>query len=80
MALQNRYGKWHYRFKFNGQTYTKTTGLPATSQNMREANRKEQQHLQRLRDGRQTSREIVLRRLREMTHVCSPRMIHQACN
>lgn len=61
MALQNRYGKWHYHFKFNGQRYAKTTGLAATSQNMREANRKEQEHIQRLREGRRTSREIVVR-------------------
>jgi integrase len=65
MALVKRYGKWHYQFKFKGKKYAATTGLVATSQNMREATRKEQQHIQRLREGCQTYREIVVREFNE---------------
>jgi integrase len=61
MSLQNRDGIWHYRFKFHGTPYRRTTGLAATPQNKRAAQGKENEHFQRLKDGRQPSREIVVR-------------------
>jgi integrase len=37
MAIENRYGKWHYRFQFKGKTYRHDTGLEATERNRRAA-------------------------------------------
>ncbi|HEY4930112.1 MAG TPA: tyrosine-type recombinase/integrase [Terriglobales bacterium] len=61
MSLLNRNGNWHYRFKFHGKPYRKTTGLDATEQNKRAAQVKENEHFQRLKDGRKPSHDIVVR-------------------
>lgn len=36
-GLRNRDGKWHYRFKLNGQEYSGSTELTATTQNVNDA-------------------------------------------
>ena len=61
MSLLSRNGIWHYRFKFHGKPYRRTTGLDATEQNKRAAQVKENEHFQRLKDGRKPSHEIVVR-------------------
>jgi len=62
MALRNRSGVWHYRFKLDGKEYSGTTDLAATKQNTSKAQDLEQEHLQALRDGRRPTRRIVVRR------------------
>jgi len=61
MSLRNRNGIWHYRFKLDGKEYAGTTDLAATPQNMREAQRQETNHLQALREGRSSTRRIIVR-------------------
>src|SRR5215831_19426318 len=65
MSLRNRNGIWHYRFKLDGREYAETTGLAATPQNMREAQRQEFEHVQALREGRRTTRRVVVRQFSE---------------
>jgi integrase len=62
MALRNRSGVWHYRFKLDGKEYSGTTDLAATKQNTSKAQDLEQEHLEALRDGRRPTRRIVVRR------------------
>jgi integrase len=61
MALRNRGGVWHYRFKLDGKEYSGTTDLAATKQNTSRAQVLEQEHLHALRDGRRPTRRIVVR-------------------
>ena len=61
MALRNRGGRWHYRFKLDGKEYSGTTDLAATKQNLREAQQIESEHLKALREGRRPSLRVVVR-------------------
>jgi integrase len=61
MTVRNRGGKWHYRFMYAGKEYSQTTGLSATKQNLREAERMQSDHMRDLREGRTTHRKIVVR-------------------
>ena len=65
MPLRNRNGIWHYRFKLDGKRYAATTGLAATQQNMREAQDLESKHRQALREGRHTTRRILIRQFND---------------
>jgi integrase len=61
MALRNRGGKWHYRFKVDGKHYGATTGLAATKRNETKAQQVEVEHRQALLEGRNPSRKIQVR-------------------
>lgn len=61
MALRNRGGRWHYRFKMDGKEYNGSTGLDATKRNQREAQRIESDHLRALREGRNPSHRVIVR-------------------
>jgi site-specific recombinase XerD len=61
MALRNRNGVWHFRFKFDGREYAETTGLAATQQNTTRAQEMEFEYRQALREGRKPFRRIVVR-------------------
>lgn len=61
MALRNRGGRWHYRFKVDGKRYTGTTGLAATERNRTKAQQVEWDHRQALLEGRNPSRKIQVR-------------------
>jgi integrase len=61
MALRNRGGIWHYRFKFDGREYSGATSLAATARNTTAALRVEAEHRDALREGRQAPRRIVVR-------------------
>ena len=65
MALRNRNGKWHYRFRLDGRRYELTTGLAATERNRREAQSQESEHIQALREGRRTSGRIAIRQFND---------------
>lgn len=65
MSLRDRNGKWHYRFRLDGRRYEATTGLDATERNKREAQSQESEHIQALREGRRTSRRIVVRQFND---------------
>ncbi len=60
MALRNRGGKWHFRFKLDGREYAETTGLAATKQNMTKAQQIEFEYRQSLLEGRRPSRRIII--------------------
>jgi integrase len=61
MALRNRGGRWHYRFKVDGKRYAETTGLAATTRNKTKAQQVEAQHRLALLEGRNPSRKIQVR-------------------
>jgi|SRR5579859_3358173 len=61
MALRNRNGTWHYRFKLQGKEYAQSTGLAATKSNIREAQQIESAHLKTLMEGKRPSRRIEVR-------------------
>ena len=51
MSLRERSGKWHYRFKSAGRTWTGDTGLAATGRNKNAALLKEAEARKKVRDG-----------------------------
>lgn len=61
MALSERRGKWHFRFKLDGKEYGGTTGLAATSRNETKARQMEQEYRQALQDSRHPIRKVVIR-------------------
>lgn len=61
MALRNRGGVWHFRFKLDAREYAETTGLAATKQNATKAQQKELEYRQALMEGRRPSRRLVVR-------------------
>jgi site-specific recombinase XerD len=61
MTLRNRGGIWHYRFKLDGKEYSGTTDLAATKQNVTKALGVEAEHRSALREGRQSTRRILVR-------------------
>lgn len=61
MALRNRGGIWHYRFSLDGKEHSGTTDLAATKQNEMAARDEESKHRQRLREGRNPTRKILIR-------------------
>ena len=61
MALRNRNGVWHFRFKLDGRGYAETTGLAATKQNTTKAQQKETEYRLDLLNGRRPSRRLVVR-------------------
>jgi integrase len=65
MSIFDRNGTWNYKFQFHGKSYRKTTGLDATSQNVKDAKTQENDAYQRLKDGRQPRHEIVVREFRD---------------
>jgi site-specific recombinase XerD len=52
MALRERAGKWHYRFKVNGKEYAGNTDLAATKRNESAANRRESKARELVIQGR----------------------------
>jgi hypothetical protein len=61
VALRNRGGKWHYRFKVDGKRYAGTTGLAATTRNATKAHQVEAEHREALLEGRNPSRKVQVR-------------------
>ena len=61
MALRDRNGLWHYRFKLDGKAYSGATDLAATKRNERAAQDIEAEHRRALKEGRRTSRPIKIR-------------------
>ena len=62
MGLRAKNGKWHYRFMLDGHSYSGSTGLDATRQNVSKAQDQESAHRQELREGRNPlSRKVVVR-------------------
>jgi site-specific recombinase XerD len=61
MALRNRAGQWHYRFKLDGKEYSGTTDLAAIRRNRTNAQQIEAEHRQALLEGRKLTRRIVIR-------------------
>lgn len=61
MAIRNRGGKWHFRFKLDGREYAGTTGLAATKSNQSKALQTEIEYRQALLEGRRPSRRILVR-------------------
>lgn len=61
MALRNRGGKWHYRFKVDGKRYAGTTGWAATKRNESKALQIEADHRRALLEGRNPSHKIQVR-------------------
>jgi len=65
MSLRNRGGIWHFRFKVDGREYAETTDLAATKQNEKEAQQREVEYRQALREGRRPFRRIVVCEFRD---------------
>jgi len=61
MALRNRNGTWHYRFRLDGKQYNGSTRLAATSQNESKAKDIEARHRLDLLEGRNHVRRVVVR-------------------
>lgn len=61
MALRNRDGRWHYRFRVDGVQYAQSTGLAATKRNEIAARQQEAEHRQALIDGRSPTRRVMVR-------------------
>jgi hypothetical protein len=58
MSLRERHDKWHFRFQFQGKEHSGSTGLEATAQNKRKANKAESDFLTELIEGRRSRLEI----------------------
>ena len=58
MALRNRNGIWHYRFKIDGKEYAETTGLVATARNKTAANQIEAERRREVLEGRVLPRRV----------------------
>lgn len=65
MALRNRGGMWHYRFKVDGREYSGSTDLAATRQNTTRASAIELEHRQALIEGRRPTRKLTVRQFNE---------------
>lgn len=65
MAIRNRNGIWHYRFKLDGKEYAQTTGLAAIKRNRNEAQSVETNHRTALREGRNPSHKIQVRTFKD---------------
>jgi site-specific recombinase XerD len=61
MALRQRGGKWHFRFKLDGREYAGTTGLAATSRNETRARQMELEYRKALEEGRRPTRRVLVR-------------------
>jgi integrase len=61
MGLRVRNGKWYYRFMLDGHKYGGSTNLPATKQNVNEAQRIENEHRTALLEGRRPTTRVVVR-------------------
>src|SRR5262245_15406221 len=61
MALRNRNGIWHYRFKLDGKSYAESTGLVATKRNESAAQDLETDHRRALKEGRTPERRVLVR-------------------
>jgi integrase len=61
MALRDRGGKWHYRFKLDGREYSQTTDLAAIERNRTRAQELELEHRRALRDGQNPVRRVMVR-------------------
>lgn len=61
MALRNRGGVWHYRFKVDGREYSGSTDLVATKQNTTRASGIELDHRRALIEGRRPTRKLTVR-------------------
>ncbi len=59
MAIKQRSGTWHFRFKLNGKEYTASTGLAATKRNRSEARQSEFNYRQALKDGNRPNKKII---------------------
>ena len=58
MAIRDRGGIWHYRFKVDGREYSGTTDLAATRPNETRALAIELEHRQALVEGRRPTRKL----------------------
>src|ERR1035441_5344189 len=65
MALRNRGGIFHWRFKLDGHEYSGTTDLAATESNMTEAQEIEFAERRALRESGRPTPRIVIRRFVE---------------
>jgi integrase len=61
MALREREGKWHFRFKLDGKEYARTTGLAATARNESRAQQIEVEYRQALQEGRNPMSRVLIR-------------------
>ncbi len=61
MALRQRGGNWHYRFKVDGRTYTGTTDLAGTERNRTKAEAIEHEHRKAILEGRAWIPRLVVR-------------------
>jgi site-specific recombinase XerD len=61
MAIRNRNGVWHYRFKLDGRQYSGSTRLAATRRNESKAKDIEAGHRLDLLEGRSHTRRILVR-------------------
>jgi integrase len=61
MTLRKRGGIWHYRFKLDRKEYSGATDLAATKQNMTKALEVEAEYRSALREGRRSTRRILVR-------------------
>jgi hypothetical protein len=57
-GLRKRAGKWEYRFKWSGKTYSRITDLSAEPENVLAAQAEKQAHIEELRKGRRAPRQI----------------------
>jgi integrase len=61
MALRERSGIWHYRFKMAGREYSGTTYLSSTKRNENAAKELEHEHRKALREGRTPVPRLIVR-------------------